>query len=309
MRRTIRMVREHRIDIVYTNSIVTLSGALAAAVCRVPHVWHIRELLKGHPLKSPLPLPITFGLVGALSTKVITVSNAVAAQFSQRIMRQRVRVIYNGIDPAPFMSEQPIHRLRGELSLPSHTKLVGIIGSVQEHKNQAGVIRAFQTVSQRWDDSRLIIAGRQEPQYRKNLDELTSSLGLNGKVFFLGFRSDIPALMSELDVVVMASDAEPFGRITIEAMAAAKPVVAVNSGASGEIVVPGQTGYLVSMNNTGEMASAITDLLSDPEKASRMGQAGRKRVDEKFHIRRVAQEVQEVLQSVIQPKSKSPIVK
>lgn len=103
-----------------------------------------------------------------------------------------------------------------------------------------------------------------------------------------------------MDVLVVASLGESFGRTTIEAMAAGKPVVATRVGAAPEIVVDGETGFLVPLHDSETMADRIARILSNPEMAKRMGDTGRKRVEEIFEPRRYVSDIEAVFSSLAQ---------
>jgi glycosyltransferase involved in cell wall biosynthesis len=102
-----------------------------------------------------------------------------------------------------------------------------------------------------------------------------------------------------VDLLVLASTDEPFGRVVIEGMAAGLPVVATASGGVPEIVVDGETGLLVPPREPGPMADAIAQMLTDRPRASAMGAAGRSRAVERFDVRRVARQVGEVYEQIL----------
>ncbi len=125
-------------------------------------------------------------------------------------------------------------------------------------------------------------------------------------VRLLGFRRDIPALMSACDIFVLPAPAEPFGLVLLEAMAMGKPVIAANAGGPCEIVVHGQTGLLFEPGNPQSLAAAIADLLNNPEKARAMGAAGRQRFEEHFTAGRMAAQVAAIYAAVATRKHKEP---
>jgi glycosyltransferase involved in cell wall biosynthesis len=129
---------------------------------------------------------------------------------------------------------------------------------------------------------------------------LRQELGLSDHVAFHAFRQDVPALMSALDVLVLPSTSpEPFGRVLIEAMAAGKPVVATDAGATSEIIDDGEQGLLVSANDAEAMADAIARLLLDPCLAKAMGQKGRHKVEARFTAQHYVDGVQAVYREVL----------
>lgn len=273
----VNLMRDESIDIVYTNTITRISGAIAARLAGRPHVWHIREVLKDHPLRSPFGIDATFSIVEYLSDRLITNSKSVATQFTSA-PEGKVSVVYNAVDTAAFVSTKPSGRLHKELGISPDCPLVGIIGTIHRHKNHEDLVNAFAHLKREKTKAKLLIIGQPDREYKPVLLELIGKLGLGDSVVFVDFRNDMPEVFSELDIIVVASLGEPFGRTTIEAMAAGKPVVATNTGASPEIVVDGVTGLLVPVRAPDRMAAAIMKILGDPALAEKMGAEGRERV-------------------------------
>ena len=116
---------------------------------------------------------------------------------------------------------------------------------------------------------------------------------------FTDFRKDIPRIIASLDLLVLTSEKEHFGRVLIEAMACAKPVVATNAGGVPEIVKDGETGILVPPKDSSAMAEAIITLLQDKERARRMGLAGRERVEKMFDIKENARKTEEIYKNLL----------
>src|SRR5262249_34362936 len=114
-----------------------------------------------------------------------------------------------------------------------------------------------------------------------------------------GFRSDAQSILNASDLFVLPSMAEPFGLVILEAMALSKPVIATNAGGPKEIVVPGETGVLVPPSDSGALATAILNLLADPEGARVMGAAGGQRYLERYTAERMAKETLEVYREVL----------
>jgi glycosyltransferase involved in cell wall biosynthesis len=139
-------------------------------------------------------------------------------------------------------------------------------------------------------DARLVIVGEDDPRaawehgttFSALLKDQAERLGIADRVVFTGFRTDIPRLMSALDVFCHPSWEEPFGMVFLEAMARRKPVVAWASGGAPEVIVHGETGLLVERASVSGLADALVRLLKDPELRRRFGDAGRQRVERLF---------------------------
>jgi glycosyltransferase involved in cell wall biosynthesis len=122
---------------------------------------------------------------------------------------------------------------------------------------------------------------------------------LQDKIVFTGYRQDIPALMKFMDIVVHASNSpEPFGMVVIEGMAMGKPVVATRAGGPLDIVVDGMTGLLVPVGDAKALAGAVIRLLGEPGLRTRMGVAGRERVEENFCSSIYAEKIGEIYTSL-----------
>ncbi|WP_129127973.1 glycosyltransferase family 4 protein [Geomonas oryzae] len=274
----LRLITEEQIDVVYTNTITKIAGAIAAEVAGVPHVYHVREVLKDHPLKSPFSDRTTFTLIAALSDHIITNSRYVARQFQGICSPDKITTVYNAVDTSCFETVPPEeNRLKRELSLPAEMPLIGIIGTVHRHKNHEELIRALGIMQEHNVPGHLLVIGIKDKEYSDYLETIIDSLNISQRVHFLDFRDDMPQVHHALDLLVVASLGEPFGRTTIEAMAAGKPVIATNAGASPEIIEDMVTGILVPLGAPERMADAIAKLIQDPQLARDMGMRGRER--------------------------------
>jgi glycosyltransferase involved in cell wall biosynthesis len=276
------IIRDEEVDVVYTNTITKLCGALAAKITNKPHIYHVREVLKDHPLNSFFDENVTLRLVDYFSDVLIANSIFTTKQFDKVSKKEKLRHVYNAIDTAKFKLSKNRDILKQELGISDERKIIGIVGTVHSHKNHETLIRAIKLLADDDFSADLVSIGTSLPDYRHYLDALIDRLGLSSRVHFLSFRDDIVDIYNDLDVVVVASLAEPFGRTTIEAMASGKPVVATNSGASPELILDGVTGILVSPNSPDEMAGAIKKILSNAELAFSMGERGKKHVDSVF---------------------------
>lgn len=289
------LIADESIDLVYTNTITKIAGAIAAKLAGIPHVYHVREVLEDHPLNSPFGDETTFRIIDALSDRIVTNSKAVARQFTGISTPAKVTPVYNAVETSSFEGEFETNLLRQELSLPAEVPLLGIIGTVHRHKNHEELIRALALLKERKVPGHLLIIGYRVQEYAQYLESLISSLDIADAVHFIEFRDDMPQVYHDLDLVVVASLGEPFGRTTIEAMAAGKPVVATNAGASPEIVVDGVTGYLVPLGAPDRMADAIAEIIGNPERARNMGLSGKTRGREHFSPQSYVSGVQAVI--------------
>ncbi|MCE5240612.1 glycosyltransferase family 4 protein [bacterium] len=293
-----RAIVEQRADLVHTNALKShLLGGFAATLARVPLVWHVRDILTEPPARKWL-------LQTARSFKpyIIAISEAVAEQFHPLRHLLHLRVIQNGIPLDKFWPGQPSGALQQELGLGPEDEVVLVVGRLTPWKGHEMLLQAMQLVREQRPRARLLVVGTTtfwEKSYEQDLRARAEALSLGDCVQWLGFRTDIADLLRLCNVFVLPSINEPFGRALVEAMAAAKPVVAMRSGGVPEVIRDGVCGLLIEPGQTRHLADAISRLLADRRFAHEMGQNGWRRANRYYDIRRVAREVQEVYEEIL----------
>ena len=134
---------------------------------------------------------------------------------------------------------------------------------------------------------------------KDKLKEKSEKLKVTDRLIFAGFRTDIKAILSTIDLLVVPSLLEGFPMVTLEAMAMAKPVIATNIDGITEQIITGQDGILVPPKDNGALARAIIKVLNDRESAKRMGLAAREKVEKHFSIEKMVNETEKVYLSLI----------
>lgn len=216
---------------------------------------------------------------------------------------EKARVIYNGIDPAPYNEliarRDDVRRaLRDELGLSEHTAIVVMVGELNERKRQRDILEAVPRVLEGHPDTHFLFVG--EGGDRPTLERAVAAADLGAAVTLAGFRDDIPEVLVGCDVLVLPSRVEGFGYVLVEGMAAGLPVVASNASSIPEVVEEGVTGYLHPVGDIDVLAGHVGALLASPERARRMGHRGRAAVANRFHIRRMLDEVEALFRAEIQ---------
>ena len=279
-----KVIRRYKIDLVQTNTSTVLSGAVAAALTGVPHIWHVHEMFRRAEGK------ILGRMLYLLSTCVVANSQATRRNLitSYPPLKSKLMVITNGVDPTPFrnVSMNDIRSLRQEWSLAATDRVVGMIGRIGMWKGEEQFVEMAQMVSRQCSDVKFVIVGGTFEGRRHHLIRLQSLIdkkGLTAQVILAGLREDIPVVLNIFDVLVhLPIRLEPFGLVAIEAMSAGKPVVAAALGGLVEIVLEGETGYLVQPGQVETAAEKVCGLLGDEPLRLCMGQAGSVRVDAEF---------------------------
>jgi glycosyltransferase involved in cell wall biosynthesis len=257
-----------------------MDAIVAAARCGLPVVCHEKGFERVGPLER---------LTSRWIDACVCMTEEIEAHCRRSgLNARRIVTIYDGIDTARFSSGGGA-AVRRELGIPSDAPVIGIVGHIQEWKGQHLVVEAAARARARFPELRCLVVGgvhRRGGAYAERLRARSEAADLAGHVVFTGARDDVAACLDAMDVVVHASvEAEPFGRVLIEAMALGRPVVAPREGGPLVIVVDGETGVLVPPRDADALAAAITALLGDPARRAAMGRAARARVDAVFDIR------------------------
>ena len=267
--RLARLIKKNRIDVIHTHlSTASLLGAFAAKLAGVPSVAHVHGMNSATCFKH--------------SGLVIAVSEAVKKHLcAQGLDGSKIRVLHNGIDLTRF---QPISKTeaRSCLSYDSDAQIFGVFGRLSPEKGQKFAIEAMSIVIKDYPNARLILAG--DGKDRADLESFAQTLGIAENVHFEGFIADPSRMMSACDAVIVPSIKEGFGLAAVEAMALGRPVVATDAGGLPEIIVNGETGFIVPTRDPQAIADLIKHLLEDKALAESMGKRGRERAEDCFDL-------------------------
>jgi glycosyltransferase involved in cell wall biosynthesis len=207
----------------------------------------------------------------------------------------RTVTVHEGID-LERVESAPRANLHEDLFLPHQAPLVGNVAALVPHKGQRHFIEAAALVVRKVPDARFVIAG--EGELRPALERQIKEHRLEKHVVLAGFRPDVLSVHKAFDIFVMSSITEGLGTSLLDAMAAAKPIVATATGGIPEVVDDGVTGLLVTPRDDRAMADAIVRLLKDSDLRQRMGLAGLKRARERFSAERMLRDTLRVYQRV-----------
>ncbi|HJV66222.1 MAG TPA: glycosyltransferase [Geomonas sp.] len=278
------IIRSERIDVVhahqYTPMFYSVPAALWAGGVPVIYTEHGRLYPDRRIWKRSLVNPLL--ALGIRHLVSISHSTRLSMARLDRMPGRRIEVIHNGVDPGKMMLPFDRAAKRAELGLQASWRVVGMAARLEEIKNIDLALRAFTLVAAARPDCRFVIAGFGSRQ--RQLEELAAQLGGAGRVIFLGLRHDLPDLYQLMDVFVLSSFTEGISVTLLESMASGVPAVVTAVGGNPEVVVEGETGYLVELGDQQAMAERILRLLADPALARRLGEKGRQRVESLFSI-------------------------
>ncbi len=285
-----RAARRSRAQLVHANSIRAGIVLGLAPLSRLPSVVHVRDCLPPGALTSA-----TMRLIAATATTIVANSRYTADWVRSVAPAARAEVVHNAVDLERF-DPAKIDRAesRARLGAKSGQLLLGVVAQLTPWKGQDTAIEALKLLRQEGVDAHLLLVGSAKfiarstrfdnTAYEARLRGLVEESGLRDSVSWLGEREDVPELVRALDVLLLPSWEEPFGRALIEAMALEVPVIATNVGGPSEIIEDGREGFLLAPRDPRAWAGAVGLLAEDRDRACQMGRAGRLRVQRAFGL-------------------------
>jgi len=270
-------------------------GRLAAALAGVPVIVHT---FHGHVLDGYFGRFTTSfflqveRLLGRLTTQFVAISPEVAADLDRlRIGKGKTTIVRLGLELQYLLTPQP-GRLRAELAIPVDAPVVGIVGRLVPIKAVNLFLESARLVVERCPDARFAIVG--DGELWDELHAAVRRLGLDDRVHFTGWRHDLSAVYSDLDIVVCCSINEGTPVSLIEAGAAGRPVVGTQVGGIPDIIAAGVNGLLVPSDNARALADAINELINDPGRRHSMGLAGRQMAMERHSPERMVSKLKDL---------------
>jgi glycosyltransferase involved in cell wall biosynthesis len=285
LRRLTELLAQDGYDVVHTHSAKAGAlGRLAAERAGTPWVVHTFHGFPFHEFQSRARRGAYVGIERYLARRTdvfLAVGGAVAAEAVRRgiAVPERVRVINPAIEPSAGPTGPAARAVaRRRLGVPVGCKVVGTVGRVDYQKAPENFVDAIAGLGR--DDVYAVWIG--DGPMRKDMEARAGRRGLHGRFLCGGHRDDVPELLPGLDVFAMASRYEGLPCAVAEAMVAGLPVVATAVNAVPDVVLPGETGLLVSPERPRQLAAAIAYLLNEPAEAARMAAAARLLIADKF---------------------------
>jgi L-malate glycosyltransferase len=229
---------------------------------------------------------------------IVCVSEAIRQiLLADGLTQDQVTTVYSGIDLTRFVPHSHREKIRTDLDVKPGQTVVGMVAALAPHKDPLNFVSAARIIADRFPEAVFWIVGT--GTMWDDVQALISSSSLDHRVRMLGFRSDIPELLSGMDIFCISSREEGLCTSILDAMAMELPVVATRAGGIPEAVDHGKTGLLVSVQDPGQLASALGELIADAAKAKQFGAAGRNRVKEIFLIESTVRKTAEIYRAIL----------
>jgi len=296
-----RFMKRERIEVVLTNMDKELRlGGIAAKIAGMPAVIPRRGI--DYPLKNRWRYRLAYNV---LATRIIANSQATKHALLRDapwLNPERIEVIYNGIDVRPF-SQSNAMQWRSKWNLKTDEPILGFVGQFDERKGIRVLLAAFQRIKHEVPQARLVLVGR--GPLREMIESEVKRQQWGDAVLLPGFLDDVPGVMQAIDVLLLPSLWEGFGIVLIEAMAAGKPAISTDTSSMPEIIVDGQTGYLVPPGDAAALARRAIELLKNPAMREQFGHAARRRVAEHFTLERMIDQIEILFQREVDKRRKT----
>lgn len=251
-------------DIVYTNTSTICSGAFAAKLMRIPHIWHFREFgFEDYGYKFDLGNKLSFYLINRLSTICLANSKAVAEKYKQYLPSNKIMVIYESYS-------QINDNLKQIIIEDTDFKCV-LIGTLLKTKGHEDAISAVAELHKNGIKASLHIIGSGDETYKLSLIKLIKKLKIENYIKFLGYLENPQSILKQFDVLFLCSINEAFGLVTLEAMQEGVPVIGTRRGGTIELVEEGVTGFLYEPGNFIELSEKVKFLYKNPILKEKMG--------------------------------------
>lgn len=281
-----------RVDLVHSNTLAVLSGAVWAWRRGVKHVWHVHEIVESSRYVNKA---YAF-LLGKLSWRIVCNSEATKSWIirAMPLLAIKLQVILNAVDTAAIAKHQHPKAGREQMGLAEDDFVVLLVGRISNRKGHELLIKAAELLRERGRDRvRYVFIGdplQGKEHLRDRLVKRITHSSVQGNVTLMSFRSDIESIWQVCDVaVVPSSEPESFGLVALEAMSARKPVIAAAHGGICEVIIDRETGLLFEPQSAVALADALESLANDKNYRAKLGESGYRRALTHFSIREFVQ--------------------
>ncbi|MDD5680059.1 MAG: glycosyltransferase [Candidatus Omnitrophica bacterium] len=218
----------------------------------------------------------------------------------KNIPTDKIVTIHNGIDLKRFLNLKYMAVIKKSLGIPTASPVIGMIGRFSAQKDYMTFFETAKEVHQIFPEAYFLAVG--DGPLKERLASSVERLAISKNVIFTGLRKDIPDLINAMDICVLSSHYEGCPNVILEYMACSKPVVASNVGGCAELVIDGETGFIVEPRNASVLADRIIQLLNNNDLRQQMGEKGRKRIESHFSVEKMVAQTETLYRKLTQPR-------
>lgn len=287
--------KEHNFDIVYSNTLAVLLGAIFSFKKKIKHIWHVHEIIE-HPKIIAWLFP---KLLYYFSNTIICNSEATKKNIVKREKRNlnKTIVVHNGIQ----FIETSYQLNKSDFGFSESDIIITLVGRISRLKGHNWLLQTFNEYFKNNNSIKLLFVGSPVPKQEHYLHSIEDYINLNNlskSVKIIPFTLYLDGVWSITDIAVMPStEKESFGLVAAEAMMAKKPVVAANHGGLTEIIIDNETGYLVEPNNKEAFKEALEKLILNSNLRTSFGENGFQRAIKNFSIEKYVRKLEDILEN------------
>lgn len=284
-----RILKKENIELIHSNSSVVYLGQYLAERYKVPHVWHLREFGdKDYNLEYIYPHKYV-NKKYCQADLLIAISKEIFTSFQEKFPKSKIQLVYNGI-----ITEKK--EIRKALNL--ECVQFCCVGRINPSKNQIEILKAAAILKQEQKNNfKVHFIGDGEAGYLEQIHAAVSEYGLQDNVKFWGFQNNVSEILEEMDIGIIPSKNEAFGRVTIEYMMARMPVLGANRGATKELVIPGRNGLIYETEK--ELAEAMAQFMEGSLSIRSLGEQAEKFAKENFSAEANMEKIYSIYKNVI----------
>ncbi|AIQ70694.1 glycosyltransferase family 4 protein [Paenibacillus graminis] len=262
------LIRELKVDAVYTNTSVIFVGGFINKFFKIPHIWHFREFRReDQQIDFFFREKYFYKFANKYTDKIIVLSQSMLTKYKENIQNEKLKTIYNDISPSYINPKKTF-----DLNKPKIQIL--ITGTLSEGKGQLEALQAMKVLLSRGYDLTLNIAGSTNCEYYKILKDYIMTHNIGENVVFHGLRKDMNELRSQMDIGLISSKSEAFGRVTVEGMLSSLAMVGRDSAGTSELIKNKETGLLYEPGSIESLVESLEYLCNSRSEIKRIATNG-----------------------------------
>ena len=289
----VELIKKEHIDLIHINTTYSYVGAIAGLITRTPIVWHLREFLEEDQKRKIYDKEYGYKIIGK-ADKIITISKALYQKYENILPKDKLQVIYNGIDTSVFY--------KPDKEIFQQDKLIFVCaGSVNYNKGQDSLVHACGKLykNRKISNFELWLIGVCDERYQGIIGNVAKKYGIEDKVKILGPQKNVVDYYEKADIAFMCSKFEAFGRVTVEGMLSGALMIGANKGGTVEIIRDKQNGLLYEQGNSDDLCEKIYYALTHKDEMRKIASNGRDDMFRNMNAKRNASEIVDVYKDVI----------
>jgi glycosyltransferase involved in cell wall biosynthesis len=288
-----KLFSDENIDLVYSNSVTINLGVFVSRKLHCPHIWHIRETMEAYNFRYSLGKWFAKKHFQKAANQYILISDFLFRSYSNCIPGNKITRIYNGVNGIELHRKE--NQFEGVLNLC-------IVGVISEQKNQLDILKAIKILVEEYQitNIHLHIIGSAKGDYLEGIQNFIAANNLTKFISFHGHQNNVSEWLSKMNLGIMCSRDEAFGRVTIEYMLHRLPVIASNSGANPELIEPLSNGEIYELYNAQDLANKIMTFVQNPDLLEEYGRYAQEFAAENFSSEQNSKNIYKTIKEIIQ---------